>query len=762
MSRPSYLLVAASLVVISSCGSDHMRVPGDLGAVALVTESMPEGANAVQSIESFMPTLEAEKEWRFKGCKPSFKVTPLLGAFISVEPGKRAHSVMIPCDIQPGSVNQVILNMTLGEVMNIRVRFKGRGKVLCQSEVFRQPIAHRPEPIFMDLSSALSLTSACDEIEVVFQATKRRRPSRICGIDLMYVPPRAVLPMAGMSPSTGEPIELGGEYRTGLCLDSGAVAKARAQISSGAQLRFSIGVPRQARFAGVGGSLEVNLSAEGMEPMSEVFPLENLSSWNDVSLDLDDFEGKSTSMEFLFRGEGPSDALLALSTPRLVAPESEPKHVVLITSDTHRGDHLGVANSGVEIRTPFLDELAAEGVFFEDCMSTTNVTVPSHVAMMTGYSPKATGLVDNMTALSPSSVTLAEHFREAGYYTVSVLSTKHLRHGNSGLGQGFERVIATDKEKQLGHVSTDIIQRVLDEEGDQPCFIWLHVFDAHAPYTPPDEYRYEYYPEGRNPYTQGTGLSDDSRAIWDPRIRDLEFVLAQYRSEITYLDETLGSIFGESEFEDSIIAFTADHGECLGGNGIFFKHTGLYSDTIDVPLILRWPGCPPGLRVKTPVQNLNLGRTLLDLAGIEAKGFPGMSLLESLSDGAPSPPRFAIGSHGHCAAVEKDGWLCVLSLQGKGVPGVQKHQVELFDLRADPGCLVDLVDEKFERAKQLRRGLIEWLSTDRIEGMSVSRSQHSVELLEAIAALGYATESGGGDGPYYKEDPDDEWCQRFK
>jgi len=506
----------------------------------------------------------------------------------------------------------------------------------------------------------------------------------------------------------------------------------------------------------------VVLSADGVKPVKESIDLESLSAWHDVTLNLEGFEGKSTSLEFLFRGEGSEEALLALSTPRIVKPVSDPKHVVLITSDTHRGDHLGAADAGVEIRTPFLDELAEEGVFFEDCMSTTNITVPSHMAMMTGNSPKAMGLIDNMTALSPDSVTLAEHFRDAGYYTVSVLSTKHLRHENSGLGQGFDRSIPTDQEKQLGHVSTEIIQKVIEDEGDQPCFIWLHVFDAHAPYTPPEEYRYEYYPEDRNPYTQGTGLTDKARANWDPRIRDLEFVLAQYRSEITYLDETLASVFGEPAFDDAIIAFTADHGECLGAHGIFFKHNGLYSDTVDIPLILRWPDCPAGTRVKTPVQNHNLGRTLLDLAGLGAKEFPGVSVLEALADDAPSQPRFALGSHGHCAAVEKDGWLCVLTLQSKGVPNARKHQVELFDLEADPGCLVDLVDEEFERAKELRAGLIEWLSAERIEGMTVSRSQHSVELLEAIAALGYATESGGADGPYYEEDPDDEWCKRFK
>ena len=762
MSRSIHFLLGASLVVLTSCGSDDEGIQGDLGALALVTDSHYEEVGEVQSVAMLKPTLESMREWQFTNCEPSLGDNAKRGISISLKPEIRTYMVKIPCDIQPGSVNQVVLNMTLGDVTNIRTHFRAKGKVLCSSEAFRQPATREPEAIFLGMSTALSLDSACDSIELIFSGSAGKRSSRIYGVDLMWVPPASVLPMVSESPSTGGPIDLGGEFRMGLCLGSGVSVKARAQIPSRAELRFSFGIPRQALFANLAGSLEVTLSAEGAESVKETIPLESLSSWNDVRLDLEDFKGKSTSLEFMFRGQGSSNALLALATPRIVQPKSESRHVILITSDTHRGDHLGAADSGIEIRTPFLDELVDEGVFFEDCMSTTNITVPSHVAMMTGNSPRAMGLIDNMTALSPSSVTLAEHFRDAGYYTVSVLGTKHLRHDNSGLGQGFDRVIPTDQEKQLGHISADIIRDVIDEEGDQPCFIWLHVFDAHAPYLPPDEYRYEYYPEDRNPYTQGTGIVDRGRASWDPRIRDLEFVLAQYRSEITYLDETLGAVFGEPEFDDAIIAFTADHGECLGEHGIFFKHIGLYSDTVDIPLILRWPDCPAGVRVKTPVQNVDLGRTLLDLAGLGAKEFPGVSLLEALSEDAPIRPRFALGAHGHCAAVERDGWLCVLTLQSKGVPNARKHQVELFNLQADPGCLVDLVDEEFERAKELRSGLIEWLGADRIEGMAVSRAQHSVELLEAIAALGYATESGGSDGPYYEEDPDDEWCKRFK
>lgn len=770
MSRLTRLFLGASLAALSSCWSEDSYIPGDLGPVALTSGAVVEVVDTVESLEAIKPSRELVDEWLFQGCTASFKSSVKRGEHISIKPEKKNYTVKIPCDIPPGSVNQIVLNMVRGDLTNIRARFRANGKVLCSSGAIRQPVNRKPEPVFLDLSEALSLTSACDELELVFSGTgplgagasRKNAVIEIHGVDLMWVPPSSVLPMVSTSPSKGSPVELGEEYRMGLCLRSGKVAKAQVQISSAAQLRFSFGVPRQARFAGVGGSLEVVVNADGRSPIREVFQLKDLIAWNEARLDLRALAGEKASIDFLFRGEGPSNVLLALATPRLVQPKKRPKHVVLITSDTHRGDHVGVADSGVEIRTPFLDGLAADGVFFEDCMSTTNITVPSHVAMMTGHSPKATGLIDNMTALSLNSVTLAEHFREAGYYTVSVLSTKHLRHGNSGLGQGFDRVVTTNKEKQLGHVSIDKIRILVEEEGDQPCFIWLHVFDAHAPYTPPDEYRHEYYPEDRNPYTEGTGFSDGARANWDPRIRDLDFVLAQYRSEITYLDETLGSVFDEPEFDDSIIAFTADHGECLGDHGVFFKHTGLYSDTVDIPLIMRWPGCPSGARVSAPVQNINLGRTLLDLAGLEAMEFPGVSLLGALSGDAPSVPRFAIGAHGHCAAVEKDGWLCVLSIGSNKVPGVQKHQVELFDLRADPGCLNDLVDDEFARAKQLRSGLIEWLSADRIEGMAVNRAQHSVELLEAIAALGYATESGGREGPYYVEDPEAEWCKRFR
>ena len=136
--------------------------------------------------------------------------------------------------------------------------------------------------------------------------------------------------------------------------------------------------------------------------------------------------------------------------------------------------------------------------------------------------------------------------------------------------------------------------------------------------------------------------------------------------------------------------------------------------------------------------------------------------VEAVDGARASAPRFVLGSHAHAAAVEQGGWLCILNLQSKGVPGAVRHRVELYNLRTDPSCSHDQVDDEFERARQMREGLIAWLNAERRADLTVSRAQHSVELLEAITALGYTTESGGGEGPYYVEDPEDEWCKRFR
>lgn len=735
-------------------------------ALSLVARSAPLAEPRL--VASFQASPELLEAWRFFDADASY-VEGVHGGSLLVRPSGASPAFEISTVIDPDTVNQIVVHLENNGRTDLHVQLQKEGQFQLLTKTIQQPTKRAPTPVVLDLTHAALvdglLIEGSDSVRIFCKS--RGKAVNIYGVDFLWVPPESTLPLPSRDPSTGGPIGLGGEFRMALCLKEGQAVKGRVAVPQECELRFAFGIPRQALFTGGGGVLSVTARVEGKQPVVESYAIEGGRfgewKWKERSLDLAVFAGAEVRLSFEYLGLGVEGGLLALAIPRLVQPAPSPKHVVLITSDTHRGDHLGVARDGVLIRTPFLDGIAEQGVYFEDCFSTSNITVPSHAAIMTGLSPKEAGIIDNITALSDDANTLAEAFRGAGYYTAAVLSTAHLSHDNSGLGQGFDRMLTTKRSKQVGQLSIAGVEEIFRAEGDQPVFLWLHLFDAHAPYQPPDEYRHEYYSPDLDPYTQGTGITDGNRAIWDKRIKDLEFILSQYKSEITYLDALLAEVFDTPRFADSILAFTADHGESLGGHGIYFKHRGIYWDTINVPLLLRWPGCPVGVRSPAPVQNSDLGRTLLDLAGLEAVDFAGESLLGRLGGDAQSAPRFVIGSHGHHASVEQGGWLCVMTIQATiDFPDAVPHQVELYNLERDPACEHDLIEVEFERAKAMRRGLVEWLSVGRRAGLALVRDQRSAELLETIAALGYTTGVGVQQGPYYSEDPESEWCLRFR
>ena len=134
-------------------------------------------------------------------------------------------------------------------------------------------------------------------------------------------------------------------------------------------------------------------------------------------------------------------------------------------------------------RTPTLDRLAARGVLFEDCVSSANVTLPSHAALMTGTSPRDTGVVNNADFLGDDPVTLAERFRDAGWVTYAAVSAGGLLDDRSGLGQGFDRMAESGWRSLSARDRVPLLEDWLDEATEKPIFVWLHVFDAHAPYA---------------------------------------------------------------------------------------------------------------------------------------------------------------------------------------------------------------------------------------------------------------------------------------
>jgi len=247
--------------------------------------------------------------------------------------------------------------------------------------------------------------------------------------------------------------------------------------------------------------------------------------------------------------------------------------VVLVTLDTVRADALGAYGRTPSV-TPHLDRLAAEGVLFERAYTVAPLTLPAHASMLTGLFPPRHGVRDNgQAALPQAATTLAERAREAGFQTAAFLGSAVLDQG-FGLEQGFE-VYEPPRRRFYGGPSMGYAERPAHEvvaraiewlrgrDAERPFLLWVHLWDAHAPYTPTPELL--------------------ARAGGDP-----------YLGEVAAVDLALGRLLGalraEGLEDDTLVIAVADHGEAFGEHGEVSHGPYVWNTTLRVPLILRLPG----------------------------------------------------------------------------------------------------------------------------------------------------------------------------
>jgi len=495
------------------------------------------------------------------------------------------------------------------------------------------------------------------------------------------------------------------------------------------------------------------------EPLASVKP-RSRQLWRTVRVPLDGHDSGRLTVAF----EDAPDGFALIGEPRLVRPVAEPATVLLITSDTHRADHLAIAPGATDVRTPGLDALARRGLLFSNAQSSTNVTVPSHAALLSGVHPKDTGVRDNRSAIADEAPLLAEAFRDAGWMTLGAVGVDILSDAHSQLGQGFDRLSAPVGTREASVAVQSLLDWLPDAEG-LPLFCWLHVYDAHRPYEPPRAFVETYWDATRDP--RDPALPDPGeRGYRMPKahadIRDPEFLNALYRAEVSSLDAELERLLAEPRFARAVIGFTADHGECLGEHGSW-THRELTPHTLRVPLVVAWPGGPEGEVDERPVGHLGLGRTLLDLAGLQDAPFAGRNLLED----ADRAPRFALGGDARSASVTWRGHYLVLHLEDHrvvdGVPLYRRHAVELYDLDADPDCQHDVQRERESVARELRALLVGWLASGGARGWLASRTDDEA-VLEELAQLGYlyGEDAAEADGELLDPDCACERCARWR
>jgi choline-sulfatase len=412
-------------------------------------------------------------------------------------------------------------------------------------------------------------------------------------------------------------------------------------------------------------------------------------------------------------------------------------NIILITVDTTRADRMGFLGSQRGL-TPNLDALARRSVVFTHAYAQAPFTAPSHATILTGTYPQFHQVQDFPVPLSKDLPYAPALLKARGYQTAAFLGSIVLD-PSQGLSVGFDRGFDTydagfhmpapgedrySSTERRGDVVVAHALAWLSEHQRGPFFVWVHLYDAHNPYEPPEPFESRYKP-------------------------------APYDGGVAYVDSVVGKLLSQLRarglFENSLIAVMSDHGESLGDHGEEFHGFFLYDATIHVPLLLKLPGERfAGKRIENHVGLVDVLPTILQTAGIAVpQEMQGESLLDILTP-TPKPaesmgfvpassadrPLYAETEYG----LRAYGWSFLRSLRAGKYLLIEAPRRELYDLAADPKAAHNLAASSKAVADTLQGQLDAFRQRTSKSGEAPSLLA-APEVQEKLAALGYMAAS---------------------
>lgn len=418
----------------------------------------------------------------------------------------------------------------------------------------------------------------------------------------------------------------------------------------------------------------------------------------------------------LWRSGPPRDDAQARRALQGRSPKPDSLNVVVVTLDTTRADRLGCYGFG-GVETPHIDALARRGVLFEQATAAVPLTFPSHASIFTGLLPPHHGVRDNGGFfLDASKTTLAERFKAQGYATGAFVGAWVLE-AKWGLAQGFDTYSDKFELSKYKVLSLGTVQKKGDEVMDDALawletvksrrfFAWVHLYDPHTPYDPPEPFA--------------------SRYPGQP-----------YLGEIAYTDQVVGRLTGWLDAQEltgrTLVVLTADHGEGLGEHGETTHAYFVYDSTVHVPLIVATPWGDVG-RSRAQVTSVDILPTVLDLAGLAPEpGIDGRSLVRTVLDPAADPGQVAY-SETYFPRYHF-GWQQLRALRNGRYKFVEAPEPELYDLAADPGELTNVYKANSKTAEEMR-GALAALARDSPK-TAPQRETLDPDTLQRLAALGY-------------------------
>ncbi len=406
-------------------------------------------------------------------------------------------------------------------------------------------------------------------------------------------------------------------------------------------------------------------------------------------------------------------------------------NIILVTLDTVRADRMGFLGSPRKL-TPYLDALARQSVVFTRAYSQVPLTTASHATILTGTYPQFHKVNDFGIPLGEDLPYAPDLLRARGYRTAAFVGSLILdpaAKSAPGFERGFETYDAGFHRRRPGENRYESIERRgeqvatralawLNQHPRGPFFLWVHLYDAHDPYDPPEPFKSR-YPS------------------------------APYDGEVAYVDSVMGWFLSQLRsrglYENSVIAVMSDHGEALGEHGELTHGVFLYDETIHVPLLIKLPHeVSGGKRIDRRVGLVDVLPTLLQAVGVpipqDIQGESMLPFMKTLRAGAggkavPAPPErpaYAESDYPH----RTFGWSALHSLRTGKYLFIAAPHPELYDQVVDPQADHNLASSSEAVAATLA-GQLESFQQKTSSSREAPKANMDADLQEKLAALGY-------------------------
>ena len=417
---------------------------------------------------------------------------------------------------------------------------------------------------------------------------------------------------------------------------------------------------------------------------------------------------------------------------------TERPNLIIYLIDTLRADRVGASRAGQPL-TPHIDAFGRTATVFENAIAQAPWTRPSVASIFTGLGPLAHGVQKTDQKLPPEAVTVAELLHAAGYGTAAFGTNWHV-HKQSGLIQGFAHFDFSDRAP-----SDQINERVLrwlDTRPQPPFLLYVHALDPHAPYTPPPEYRERFAPDAPPEAGDIFYLKRIYRSSGSEQQRLIAELPPLYDAEVAFNDHSFGAFLDALRrrglYDRSLIVLVADHGEEFNEHGALGHANNLFNETLDIPLIVKWPGQREGERVRSLAQHVDLLPTLLRAAGLQVpQGLPGLDLAQIAASGEDPDALSGRRATSHLRYRGREG-ISVVHAGWKLIHPLTRELAEASQLyrRTDRAERTDRIHDHPVRAGWLE-SLVRLEQERSRSGLKAQTYEMDEETRKALEALGY-------------------------